>query len=583
MGKILTYLKISEDSQSRDVLDAERLLEGMQAIYASAPSGSKKDNFAIPLAEMTKVFIEKVKGIAPKEQPNEEPKQELNFKVGDSFVRDMPDDKDKFDIIYTIKSIDLPSGKAVFNIKFVTRGQEREVEREIYKISEDIDTKWWIPYVDENLPFKVGDKVRVTKDSYWYNAGNKRKGLIGEIIDVRDSSILKYRVKWEDEIQDLYEDYDLELAEQENYPTFKTGDRFNVKADGKNYQVIDISGDRFSFKMDGSDNVYTTIFTTSEANAKLKDGKWVKITDDKEKPKEEPKDNDNIEFKVGDVYSLLVASGQTTLTIKDVNSDRIKVQYADGTNGMFDLTTAQLRVKNNAWKKIQSQKSENEFNIGDKYLNKTVNDTFTIIQVYKDFIDVKFSGGNEVSYDMSLCIKKVSDGTWVKVLDEEKEETKEGFIYNVGDEFHVPSLDEYFKITEINSENVKFTYNNDGRMFNLTKEDFLDRVDVQKTFIPVSKSYKVGDKFTWAKEDMTFTLDFINKDNIGFTYSDGLTGFLTPEQFEKGLSTGYYKPYIEEAQPKEKKPRKPREPRTKSEQDKKIEHILDINLDEIQF
>jgi hypothetical protein len=61
-----------------------------------------------------------------------------------------------------------------------------------------------------------------------------------------------------------------------------------------------------------------------------------------------------------------------------------------------------------------------------------------------------------------------------------------------------------------------------------------------------------------------------------------LTGFISTEQFEKGLSTGYYKPYTEEAKP-EKKPRKPRQPRTKSEQDKKIEHILDINLDEIQF
>ena len=88
---------------------------------------------------------------------------------------------------------------------------------------------------------------------------------------------------------------------------------------------------------------------------------------------------------------------------------------------------------------------------------------------------------------------------------------------------------------------------------------------------------------------MTFTLDFIKKDEIGFTYSDGLTGFLTPEQFEKGLSTGYYTPYVEPKQPEEKKPRKKREsksqnlPKTKTEQEKKIEHILDINLDELEF
>ena len=57
MGKILTYLGIDEATQTRDVLDAERLLEGMQGLYANSPDGTKKDAFAVPLAEMTKVFI----------------------------------------------------------------------------------------------------------------------------------------------------------------------------------------------------------------------------------------------------------------------------------------------------------------------------------------------------------------------------------------------------------------------------------------------------------------------------------------------------------------------------------------------
>ena len=451
MGKILTYLKISEDNQSRDVLDAERLLEGMQAIYATSPSGSKKDNFAIPLAEMTKIFIEKVKSIPTKEEPKEEPQEEPN---------------------------------------------------------------------------------------------------------------------------------------QEQDDTFKLGDMFYITKEGKEkaYQVIYIDGQNFTFVRgnDGNIEAYEGLYTTDEANLKLKEGRWTKISDEKEFPKEEPKDD--IEFKVGDVYSLLVPSGQTTLTIKNVNSDRIKVQYADGTNGMFDLTTAKLRVKNKGWKKIQSQKSEDEFKIGDKYLNKTIKDTFTIIQVYTDFIDVKFSSGIEATYDMMLCKEKVADGTWVKVVDEEKEEPKDqDFPYKVDDNFYVPSVDEYFKITELGDVTVMFTYINDGRLFTLTKKDFLDRVNTEKTFVPVSKNYKVGDKFLWAKEDITFVIDFIKNGELGIIYSDGLTGFISTRLFEKGLSTGYYKPYTEEAKPEEKKTRKPRQPRTKSEQDKKIEHILDINLDEIQF
>ena len=254
---------------------------------------------------------------------------------------------------------------------------------------------------------------------------------------------------------------------------------------------------------------------------------------------------------------------------------------------MYSTDEANAKLKDGKWVKIsdeESPKEESQFKIGDKYLNKTVKDTFTIIQVYTDFIDVKFSSGIEATYDMMLCKEKVADGTWVKVLDEEKEELKEQeFIYNVDDNFYVPSVDEYFKITELGDVTVMFTYINDGRLFTLTKKDFLDRVNIEKTFVPVSKNYKVGDRFLWAKEDITFVIDFIKNGELGIIYSDGLTGFISTRLFEKGLSTGYYKPYTEEAKPEEKKTRKPRQPRTKSEQDKKIEHILDINLDEIQF
>lgn len=389
MGKILTYLKISEDNQSRDVLDAERLLEGMQAIYATSPSGSKKDNFAIPLAEMTKIFIEKVKGIAPKEEPKEEPKQELNFKVGDVFKQAVGDEyeKDYGISTFTILSIDEKNNNVNIGRKDLKTLKTLEFERAISKVFDDVDTNWWIPY--------------------------------------------------------------------ENKDTFKVGDMFYVTKEGKEktYQVIYIDGQNFTFVRgnDGNIESYEGLYSTDEANLKLKEGRWTKVDNQKEAPKDD----------------------------------------------------------------------QTQFKIGDKYLNKTVKDTFTITQVYTDFIDVKFSGGNEATYDMLLCKEKVADGTWVKVLDEEKEEQP--------------------------------------------------------------KSYKVGDRFLWAKEDITFVIDFIKNGELGIIYSDGLTGFLSTEQFEKGLSTGYYKPYTEEAKPEEKKPRKPRQPRTKSEQDKKIEHILDINLDEIQF
>jgi len=378
MGKILTYLKISEDNQSRDVLDAERLLEGMQAIYATSPIGSKKDNFAIPLAEMTKIFIEKVKGIAPKEEPEEELQEE---------------------------------------------------------------------------------------------------------------------------------------PKQERDDTFKVGDMFYVTKEGKEklYQVIYIDGQNFTFVRgnDGNIESYEGLYTTDEANTKLKEGRWTKVSNEKEAPKDQ-----DFPYQVDDRFYL--PSLKTYFKISKISGENVSIRYEGGEM----LTLSKTSFLENITQKTYIPLNQTEFKIGDKYLNKTVKDTFTIVQVYTDFIDVKFSGGNEATYDMLLCKERVADGTWVKVLDEEKEEPK---------------------------------------------------------------NYKVGDKFLWAKEDITFVIDFIKNGELGIIYSDGLTGFLSTEQFEKGLSTGYYKPYTEEAKSEEKKPRKPRQSRTKSEQDKKIEHILDINLDELQF
>jgi len=152
MGKILTYLGVSEEGQSRDVLDAERILEGMQMIYSTAPDGSKKNNFAIPLTEMTKVFIEKVKGIKPKEQPS----RKLPFKVGDRFKQSVGEDfEQEYGIyIFTILSIDL-SGNTTKEIEiegnYGKKGSKRIFNRDVDNVIADIEAEWWIPYEDEEM------------------------------------------------------------------------------------------------------------------------------------------------------------------------------------------------------------------------------------------------------------------------------------------------------------------------------------------------------------------------------------------------------------------------------------------------
>jgi len=529
MGKILTYLKVSEDNQSRDVLDAERLLEGMQAIYATSPSGSKKDNFAIPLAEMTKIFIEKVKGITPKEEPKEEPKQELNFKVGDVFKQAVGEEMEKDYGISTFTILSIDEEKQVVKIgrKNLKTLKTLEFERAISKVFDDVDTKWWIPYENEDS-FKVGDMFYVTKE------GKE-----------------------------------------------------------KTYQVIYIDGQNFTFVRgnDGNIESYEGLYTTDEANLKLKEGRWTKVLDQQ---REEPK-QDELKFKTGDKFKMLISTNQK-YQVTDISGDRFSFKMDDGINvytTIYTTSEANAKLKEGSWVKIlDEQKEEGQFKIGDKYLNKTVKDTFTIVQVYTDFIDVKFNGGNEATYDILFGKEKVADGTWVKVLDEEKEAPKEDDTeFKVGEIFYNTERDENFTVTEVGKKNILIKYEGGSVGFfsintakSLVKDKFwLKVVDEEKE---EPKNYKVGDKFLWAKEDITFVIDFIKNGELGIIYSDGLTGFLSTEQFEKGLSTGYYKPYTEEAKPEEKKPRKPRQPRqprTKSEQDKKIEHILDINLDEIQF
>ena len=58
MSEILNVLGVKEtDNLPNDVLDAGRLLDGMQTIYASMPDGSKKEGFANVIAESVRILL----------------------------------------------------------------------------------------------------------------------------------------------------------------------------------------------------------------------------------------------------------------------------------------------------------------------------------------------------------------------------------------------------------------------------------------------------------------------------------------------------------------------------------------------
>jgi hypothetical protein len=63
-------------------------------------------------------------------------------------------------------------------------------------------------------------------------------------------------------------------------------------------------------------------------------------------------------FKEGDKFLLTINSGDTTLTILDIDEADVKVQYADGSKGLFELDTAKSRVERGVWKKVLDEEKE---------------------------------------------------------------------------------------------------------------------------------------------------------------------------------------------------------------------------------
>ena len=142
MGKILAYLGKDEKHQPKDILEAERLLEGMQMLYAAAQDGAKKDFLAVSLSEMTRTFIEKVNGAPEEEEEFEE--VDLPFKEGDAFMiaSEFEDPIHSF----TIKSINFDDNTVTYQSKNL-KDKKIAVKRElIVDVAEYIENGFWITF-----------------------------------------------------------------------------------------------------------------------------------------------------------------------------------------------------------------------------------------------------------------------------------------------------------------------------------------------------------------------------------------------------------------------------------------------------
>jgi hypothetical protein len=160
---------------------------------------------------------------------------------------------------------------------------------------------------------------------------------------------------------------------------------------------------------------YLDTYNKVYARLMIERGDWVKIIDEE---KEE-----QLPFKEGDKFLLTINSGDTTLTILDIDEKDVKVQYADGSKGIFELDTAKSRVERGVWKKVlDEEKEEITFKTGDKFLVKGRPDKiFELGLIAMGQVMIITPDMGEVAYNLTEVKQRFESGAWTKIIDEEKE------------------------------------------------------------------------------------------------------------------------------------------------------------------
>jgi hypothetical protein len=127
---------------------------------------------------------------------------------------------------------------------------------------------------------------------------------------------------------------------------FKEGDVYYSKTFKQNLTITEVEEDGITVKYkDDTEETYTPQY----CRLNIQRGEWVKVVNEEKK---------ELPFKEGDKFLLTINSGDTTLTILDIDESSVKVKYADGSIGMFELDTAKSRVERKFWKKVLDEEKE---------------------------------------------------------------------------------------------------------------------------------------------------------------------------------------------------------------------------------
>jgi hypothetical protein len=491
----------------------------MQSLYANSPEGKKKDSFAVPLAEMTKTFIEQVKGIKPKEKPKEkevfsggEAKKlaerfaayQLGFLDAVEVTPQIVYDNEKYQKQYIL-------AMQTFVIAFFM--DESPLPQDIKNLGNFLVS---LKDSDENRAEFAKELNLLAKN-----------GLFGKDFnaDLVDNFLALYNVLG-DGLKESYKRF-YDLTKRDLKKTF-------------------LNPALFESEMEVTESPDNEGGTSTTLPSFIKP-----ISYDKPSKPQKPY---KIKFEVGDKYQRFDSEGELddiSVTIEDVEIDQIKVRYSNGQYGLLEINKAESYVKNGIWKKIEEEKPEEEFKVGDVYYSKFFNQHLTIIEVTEKLISVHYQEEDrDEVYAPTYCRLMVSRKDWIKVVDEQMPEQE----FKVGDSYLVfrsSGNDTTLTIEEVSIDQIK-VYWHYGAIGSIAIDVAKENVKngkwqkIEDEEMPEQEQqFKVGDNFiTSDNQDLIFTIDFIQPDSIGVIYFDGLTSIINPEDFKKGLKSGYYKTYV---------------------------------------
>jgi hypothetical protein len=232
---------------------------------------------------------------------------------------------------------------------------------------------------------------------------------------------------------------------------------------------------------------------------------------------------------------------------------------------------------------MPQEPQEEQFKVGDVYYVELYKQKVTIEKVQDDTIFVFYEDGSTEQYTPQYCRLMVARKDWIKVVDEEMPQEPQEEQFKVGDKILIKELNQVAVITSLGELTFRYKIRGEDFEYSTTKRHANNLIKVKKWVkikdeeIPQSK-YKVGDKFKDTKVNDIVQIGDIRGGSIFLVDNEGLTISYSERELDMGIKSGLYKKV------EEKKPRKPRTTKPQNpDKDKQIQHILDINLEDIDF